>query len=168
MAILRAQAEQLVRQTGGILTAEISPSDRDDGKTILNFNFVVPALGDFRHRILTAAHVDDLPYPVVVQAAVFRSLVTFEKFLETGSILNFENRADTQDEFIDLVAKVLRSSQVVSAAQSLIARAGETLKRVKDPDRSTTHALTESAIRQALNIKEDETQEAPDRVEDPE
>ncbi|HJT34208.1 MAG TPA: hypothetical protein VJ783_19330 [Pirellulales bacterium] len=52
---------------------------------------------------------------------------------QTGGVLSADitkkpdNRADSDQELVDLVAKVLQSPHVLSAAQSLIARASAAL-----------------------------------------
>ena len=130
-AILKAQAEALANQTGGVLLAEIKSTQTDSGIVELNFDIVVPALNGYRHRILTVAHDKDLPYPAMIDAETFRpgSLRHLQFFLERGELSSglSQSRADSDTEFIDLVKMVLRSTSVLSAAQSLIVRASEAL-----------------------------------------
>jgi hypothetical protein len=103
---------------------------------LLHFSIAVPALGDYRHRIMVVMHRKDMHYPAWIDAEVFRAhgMAGLKAALEAvrkGSLLLLgeaeekkqENRADNYEEFIDLVRKVLRSPYVVSVAQSLIARA---------------------------------------------
>lgn len=134
LTILQAQAEALLQQTGGVLSADIKQREEED-KFILTFDIVVPAMGGYRHRVLVLAHGRNMAYPAVVDAEVFRppGLESVREFIEAQQPALFRtpkkpvNRADSDQELVDLVAKVLRSPQVLSAAQSLIARAGEAL-----------------------------------------
>jgi len=129
-AILRAQAEALAKQTGGLLLAEIKDNQRENGMVELDFSFVVPALGGYRHWILTVGDKTDLPYPSMVDAQIFRgsgSQPNLQHALEKRVFIACEYRANSDDEFIELVSQVLTSSSVLSVAQSLIARASEAM-----------------------------------------
>ena len=128
-AILKAQAEALAQQTGGLLLAEIKENQLDNGMVKLDFSIVAPALEGYRHRVLTVAHQMDLPYPSVVDSQIFRHLhpdsrESLQRALETGK-LPLAYRADSDEEFIQFVQQILTSSSVLSVAQSLIARASE-------------------------------------------
>jgi hypothetical protein len=134
MTILQAQAVALLQQTGGVLSADIKRREEGD-KLILTFDIVVPALDGYRHRVLVLAHGRDMAYPAVVDAEVFRptGLASVREFIEAqqapllGVTKKPVNRADSDQELVDLVGKVLQSPHVLSAAQSLIARASEAL-----------------------------------------
>jgi hypothetical protein len=134
LAILKAQGDALAIKTGGVLLADIKSKEIENDRVALTFDIVVPALNDYHHRILSAGYSKDLPYPVVVDAEIFRSQKTqtgLRAFLEAGFLGELANkpinRADSDQEFIALVSKVLKSPQVLSAAQSLIARATDAL-----------------------------------------
>ena len=130
MIILKAQAEALVKQTGGILSADVKRKETEGGKVELTFDIVVPALNGYRHRILNVAYDMNLPYPCIVDAEFFSSGAksVFRGFLEGRPPPDaFSNRADSDTEFIDIIAQVLQSSHILSIAQSLIARASEAL-----------------------------------------
>lgn len=114
IVILKGQAEALALQTGGVLLAEIV-EEYEAGDVTLSFDLVAPALKGSRHRILKVIHRDGMPYPAKLEAEIFRNLVS-----STTS-------AYTDEGFTEKVAQVLRSSQVSSIAQSLIARANEVL-----------------------------------------
>ena len=129
-AILKAQGEALANQTEGVLLAEITNTQNDVGIVELDFDIVVPALSGYRHRILTVAHGKDLPYPAIVDAEEFRpaSLRYLQLFLEKGRLPDRATcKADSDIEFMNLVKTVLKSTGVLSAAQSLIVRASEAL-----------------------------------------
>lgn len=114
LTILKGQAEALALQTGGVLLAEVTSESMEGGRVALSFDLVAPALRGSRHRILKVLHSQNLPYPAEVQAEVF--------WREGGS-----SYPHTDEEFVDAVATVLRSTQVASVAQSLVARANEVL-----------------------------------------
>ncbi|MCI0486824.1 MAG: hypothetical protein L0229_09510 [Blastocatellia bacterium] len=171
ITILKAQAEALVRQTGGILLADIKRKEIEGEKVELAFEIVVPVLDGYRQRILNVAHDKDLPYPCIVDAEVFKNSdrEQFRNFLEGGlkfsfgdanktesveftspiikagrlSRLQVANKADSDVEFTDIIAKVLQSPQVLSTAQSLIARASEALAENEQPVQTLDNELLE-------------------------
>jgi|SRR5829696_2043064 len=116
LTILKGQAEALALQTGGVLLAEIV-EDHEEADVSLSLDLVAPALQGSRHRILRVVHKDGLPYPATVEAEVFN-----------GGMPPWK-RAYTDHQFTKTVAEVLKSSQVLSIAQSLVARANEALEK---------------------------------------
>lgn len=116
LTILKGQAEALALQTGGVLLAEIVEERSEDADNLLFLDLVAPSLHGSRHRILKVTHRQGMPYPAWLEAEVF------QRETSTG-----KRRADTDQEFTEDVAEVLRSSHVLSVAQSLVARANETL-----------------------------------------
>lgn len=132
MTILQAQAKALATQTGGVLLGEVKREEGEGNKVTLAFEFVVPALDNYRRRILNVVHDKDSAYPAVVDAEIFRSSTAhvIKTFLEENigvSEGKFANRADSDQEFIEIFKKVIQSPPVLSSASSLIARANETL-----------------------------------------
>lgn len=115
LTILKGQADALALQTGGVLVVEID-EERQEGTKTISFDVVVPALNGSRHRILKVVQSEGQEYPAFVEAEVFQ----FEP--------RSRKRADSDDKFTALVAEVLRSGQVLSVAQSLVARANEVLR----------------------------------------
>ena len=138
-AILNGQAEALGRQTAGLLLGEIRRREVEEQKVALSFDIVVPALNGYRHRILTVSHDKDMLYPAVVDAELLRRTSisgvealravseTLKQFSSGAEPKTPVNRADSDQELIEIVAKVLRSPYVISTAQSLIARASDAL-----------------------------------------
>lgn len=141
-SILIGQAKALTKQTGGVLVGKVTTAISDDDTVLLNFNIMVPELGDYQHRIIVVRHQKDMHYPAVVDAEVFRTatlaglrstmkaIASMAPLLagepdDTNPLKKPDNRADSDTELIELVAKVLRSPYVVSVAQSLIARVGD-------------------------------------------
>jgi hypothetical protein len=129
-AILEPQAKALAAITRGILVGEIKVEYGEGRKkTLLHFDILVPALDGYRRRILTASHQTDMIYPVRVDADCFRPITLHE--LETAVAprrRQRENEAATDEEFRELVEKVLQSAEVKAIAVSLIARANDVLK----------------------------------------
>ena len=140
LSILLERAGELTQRTKGQLVGEVTPREREDDRVELQFDMVVPDLQNYRHRIMTVSHRPLLPYPAVIDAELFRSgvLGSLQLFIEHQMIVGGEgkkpaNRADSDEEFLDLVKKVLYSSHVRSVSQSLILRVAEERKRVATP-----------------------------------
>ncbi len=139
LAILRAQTGPLSQRTKGILEADIETITSDSGKVQHRLDLVAPALNNFRRRILLATHQKVLVYPVVVEAECFlpervdqtideqlSSFATNIMAVRGGDQLSEgQRRAATDTEFINLVGEVLRSRQIRSLIQSLIARSND-------------------------------------------
>ncbi len=161
-AILKAQAIALAKQTGSVLLGEIRLNEEEKGILKLEFNILVLALGDYRHRILTIAHRANLPYPAVVDAEVLRpeSQLVLKRFLEATGVIPPDNRADSDTQLISLVSRVLRSPQVLSAAQSLIARASDALGDESQPFELSNPSTLEPATDREAEIES--TDEEPD------
>lgn len=161
-AILKAQAMALAEQTAGVLLGEIILRHEDEGLVGLEFNIVVPALGSYRHRILTVKHAPDLPYPSIVDAELFNTPPGTKSALQAFAEIavgmggpQARNRADSDAELIALIARVLKSSQVLSAAQSLIARASDALgEEPQQPDISQSSAAESSTAYDVDGAKE--------------
>ena len=114
LAILRAQANNLNQMTHGLLVGKVN--------TIFNaryalhhFDVVVPSLQSYTHRLLSVEHSRKLAYPVSIQA----------QYCQEPDALIKGCTAHSQDEFIELLGKVLELSSVISVLQSLIARSNE-------------------------------------------
>jgi hypothetical protein len=125
LAIMRAQVPGLERRTNGLLEVDLNSVEKEK-KVVHNFDLVAPALERFRERVLTVTHERDRVYPAILQAACFsrRGLSTFAG---TG----LDATAMSQEEFISLMREVIRSSEVRSSIESLIARSNEII--VRDP-----------------------------------
>jgi hypothetical protein len=152
LVILRSQAGLLGQMTRGLLEAEVSTVTSDTGVVQHHLDLIAPALR-YRHRVLAVKHSRELVYPVAVEAECFQPK---PKSWTTGEIpapskpssfpVDPEDgrpKANTEQEFIDLVSKVLHSSEVRSIIQSLIARSNE------QRSDSATPPSTEDDIAQA-------------------
>jgi hypothetical protein len=153
IAILRAQGEALARQTGGILLGEIKKEVADEAVVSLAFNIVVPALDNYRHRVVDVLYANDSPYPAIVDAEVTRpdSSTLIRGLTESGrvSLSSFYDnaKANNDHELIALLEKVFKSPAIVSAAQSLLARASDVLNEESyPPDGRTTSGEYPSTI----------------------
>lgn len=124
--ILRAQADALAEQTKGVLVGELLESKREDKEVVLTLDMLAPVI-KYRHRVLSARHSTDLLYPVRLDAEVFRpkGLQGLSLSSEILGGKKPESQADSDEELIKLVEKVLKSSSVVAMAQSLIALSNE-------------------------------------------
>lgn len=131
-AILRAQVGPLRERTKGILEAEISAESSESGVERLHFDLVAPLLENYHHRILTAIHSRNLVYPVSVEAECFRPNprtgwlqmpVPPPKFAAVES--DWRPKAATEQEFIERIGEVFRSSEVRAVIHSLIARSND-------------------------------------------
>ncbi len=132
-SILQQEAQGLEPQTRGILVAEVSADAPEGEKRIkLHLDIIVPALNNYRRRILTASYDKNMVYPVTVDADCFRPRSLAEVIAPLteihGSSPKRANSAATDEEFSQLVDKVLHSDEVKSLAVSLIALANERLK----------------------------------------
>lgn len=134
-AILQVQADELTKITTGTLIGDVKQRGPDsNNRVLLSLDMIVPALNEYRHRVLVAMHDSVMPYPVMLDAEVFRpiGLKAIQAAVRLAPLLGSEeekpaNRADSDKELIELVEKTLKSPQVVSIAQSLIARANEVM-----------------------------------------
>ncbi len=72
VALLKEQADALTRRTGGRVVGEVlAETDAERGTVWISLYALVPALDDYRHKLLSIAHpviVDDphLPFPLAV------------------------------------------------------------------------------------------------------
>lgn len=136
LTILRAQANRLGQLTKGILEADVTTVTGDDDFQVHRLDIRAPSLGDRRVRALTTTHRTDY-YPVVLEAECFRPRQRVGVAVEAatrvlpGFVQAWPNKYDwrpivkDQDEFLKKVAEVLRSMEVRSAIESMIALSNE-------------------------------------------
>ena len=153
--ILRTQATALGLQTGGILLGEIKYKEREDETVTLDFDVVVPALDGYRHRLFSVAYKKEFPYPAMVNAPIFGSngRTFLSRFMESGGITrSAANCAENDHDLMSLIGQVLHSPQVISAVQSLLARASDALDDMEHPDPSISQAESASIDEQGLEL----------------
>ena len=118
LAILRAQERRPgAGEQKGLLEAEINSQEREN-EVVHWLDLVAPALG-YRERILTATHHKNRVYPVTLEA------ICFAKNPNQFTIPETRRSAISQQEFIGLLTEVLRSGDVRSSIQSLLARSND-------------------------------------------
>ncbi len=134
--ILMQQADALTRQTDGLLVGEGRVRNEEEkSNEIFTLDIVVPALGGYRQRILTASCRAGMVYPVWIDAELFRPKTLGEALGAATTVPNFferkklPNEAVSDQEFRELLERVLRSAEVTSLATSLIARANDVLSK---------------------------------------
>src|SRR5437879_3625037 len=66
-AILREQAKALTAQTKGVLVGQLNKIDLGEGKEGYALDIVVPALDNYRHRVLALKYDKGMFYPVIVE-----------------------------------------------------------------------------------------------------
>jgi hypothetical protein len=134
LAIMQTQVAPLSQRTRGILEAEIETISSGSGKVQHQFDLVAPVLSHLRRRILLATHQKDLVYPVVVEAECFISedttpvaqlLSRAASARDPNKLLEGQRQAATEQEFVKILEQILRSDQIRSLIQSLIARSND-------------------------------------------
>jgi hypothetical protein len=151
--ILKSQADALTKQTNGVLVGQLSERGGDNNACLLALDITVPGLGDYRQRVLVATYDRDRFYPVTLDAEIFRPAGVQHFIQAIGGLPALSegkakpaNRADTDTELTNLVEKVLTSAEVVSLAQSLIARVHEVAEETEHQSRANPYALAPGAI----------------------
>jgi hypothetical protein len=120
LAVLRMQEGLLAKKTQGILQAKLL-SSATETRVQHSLYLIAPALNFYRVELLSATHDSEMVYPVTVAARCW-----FDEFLpDEGQDIEKRQVAATAEEFIDLVRKALRSTEVRGLIQSLIARSNE-------------------------------------------
>jgi hypothetical protein len=111
LAILRTQAYALRQVTKGVLEGKVSSVEAEN-MVEHQLDAFAPAL-DYRHRILSVRHEQEMAYPATVRSAVLGS---------------YGEKVSDDDGLTKLLAKVLGSDQVRAVIASLIARSNEQTK----------------------------------------
>jgi len=131
LAILKPRAAELTQLTKGILVGQISTlTDKDQTWLFHNLDAVVPALKNFRQRLVTVKHQIKMIYPAFVDAEIFEKPLSRE-FLHLrvpdpfGPPPKQRNEASTDEELIELLKIALNSAQMKSTLVSLIALANQ-------------------------------------------
>ena len=119
VAILRAQENPLGRKTKGILEAKVMTTT-SESEAQHQLDLIAPALSHYRKTLLTARHSFEMVYPVEVRAPCFEPDGSMREFM-----LSKRNFAAGQEDFIQVVRKVLQSTETKAIIQSLISRSNE-------------------------------------------
>lgn len=136
LVILKAQESLLARKTQGMLQAKLTTMESGD-LVQHQLDLIAPSLNFYRERLLTATHDRLRPYPVTVAAECFAPKMEVSQgplapIQTMGKALSevhrafvpevVQRQAATDEEFVQLVRKVLQSAEVRSLISSLIAR----------------------------------------------
>jgi hypothetical protein len=129
IVILRSQEGLLSKKTQGILEAKVTTTATKE-LVQHQLDLIAPALNRYRETLLTVTHRPERVYPVRVAAECLQSPRTELEApdwirRQKGGPPPGTRDANNQDELIDLLRIILRSSQVVAAIESLIARSNE-------------------------------------------
>ncbi|MBL8205930.1 MAG: hypothetical protein JNM09_16970 [Blastocatellia bacterium] len=104
ISILKEQASLLGQKTKNIVEAEVKSTDAGNGRISVSFNLVAPALNKYRYQLFQITHHGIELYPVG---------------------LSFSNRsytANSPEQFIEHLKKILADEKTKSVIQSLIAQ----------------------------------------------
>src|ERR1700722_3349877 len=130
LVILKMQAELLRRKSKGIVLGDISAQPHTNVQRYY-FDLLAPAVGARRIRVLIASHSIDLVYPVVVEAIPLwhyddsLSRTDLPDWFDAESAWECDKTASTEESFVVMLRHVLRSREVTSMIQSLIAISNE-------------------------------------------
>jgi len=138
LAILQMQAARLKEKTRGLLTAEVrsgvvsfsfeeherSPSGSE---TVHRFEIIAQRLKGYRYQMFTCRHDSVQVYPVWIEGED-------ERFVADKDL------ASTQDQFVQIVRKVLAATKNVGIVSSLLARIAEADVPKKPPTENETAA----------------------------
>src|SRR5437764_5610666 len=114
LAIMRYQAGLLRKRTSNLLTAEVQ-SEQEENQVMQHFQLVAPGLGYYQYRLFSVQHPPQLVYPVGIKAPG----ILFHPVESTGVSVDY-GEANTQEEFIDCVSRILHSPRTKAIIQSLI------------------------------------------------
>jgi hypothetical protein len=130
LAILKAQEGRLAQRTQGQLQAKLT-SVESDRLVQYQLDLIAPSLNFYRERLLTATHERGRYYPVVVTAECFAERPRNPAAEHDTATMRAvdpsvtQRRAATEEEFTRLLREVLKSDEVRSLIDSLLARINE-------------------------------------------
>jgi hypothetical protein len=116
VVILREQASLLGQKTKNIVTAEVRSST--DKKNITHSFFIVaPALDNYRYGLFSIVHNNIELYPVYLDSDWDMMCELYgENFANQGENI----KIDSEDEFIDILGKILKSKKTKRVVHSLL------------------------------------------------
>ena len=151
VAILRTQATRLGQRTQGLLVGEVTVTTGENNQVVLGLEVIVPALNNYRYRLLSVQHAQDAIYPAKVAANGFTVTESVP-----GNILSFSGpttvtkhvatkTAHSEGDFIHIVHEALQAPETTALLQSLIFRSNEatsalTLQEVADENEQEIEA----------------------------
>ena len=119
LAILRAQVAPLERSTQGLLSVQVSTTTSEDSDVVSHdLELVARSLGNLRIGILTVVHDKIRVYPAELKGELVEH--------ETSDYDIYDwPRAASEGDFLFQLGKVLKSKEVRSIIDSLLARMNE-------------------------------------------
>jgi hypothetical protein len=114
--ILQVQANALRDQTNGILIGLLETLN--EGESFVHILYIFAPVIDYRHCLLKAIHSKTMYYPVTLESEAME-----ESHNQPGNPITPISYHEA--DFIHLLGKILGSHNVVSIAQSLLARSSE-------------------------------------------
>jgi hypothetical protein len=137
--ILRAQADFLAMRTKGLIKAELERVVEKQSVTI-NFDIMSAATSRYRTRLLAVIHAENQVYPAIIEARAFGEEQA--RFPVTSRVSTDRHRANTEDEFLDLVARVFSSGGTLSIIQSVLASTNEVISAESGDENAIAVAKT--------------------------
>lgn len=129
VAILRTQATRLGQRTQGLLIGEVTITTGENNQVVLGLEVIVPALNNYRYRLLSVQHAQDAIFPAKVSANGFKIDVTeFGMLLQNSRTVTKHVNTKTaysEGDFIDIVHEALQAPETTALMQSLIVRSNE-------------------------------------------
>lgn len=137
LSILRAQVAPLQKMTKGLLLVNISTRTSEElDEVVHSMDLVAPALNNYRHQILSVTHSKDCVYPAKIEAACFVPKPGPDDLMQQKAITNVIRNlvggnqdlwpmADSEEAFIKYLGMVLKSQEVRSIIDSLLAKMNE-------------------------------------------
>jgi hypothetical protein len=162
LAILQGRAVELTAKTKGILIGKVMTShDADNARVYHSLDAEVPALRNFRQRLVTIRHDREVVYPAYVETSVQERIPDDQMGLYAmlGRMREKpKNLATTDDELISIMKKALHSDQVKSTLASLIALANQAMEE-NGSEASQSTPETRSGVDLEPEEREDDSDE---------
>jgi hypothetical protein len=108
LSMLREQATALTEQTSGLLVGQVETNQNPDGNLLIQLEIVVPALNDFRVRILNYEQPIGL-YPGRL----------------TGMGIPVYETVNSEEDFVKFVRRALSSQVIKNVLTSLMSQVGD-------------------------------------------
>lgn len=108
LSILREQATALTEQTNGLLVGQVETVQQSDGKLLIKLEIVVPALNDYRARILS-----------------YLQPITLYPGRLTGMGIQLWEDVDNEENFVIQVRNALSSQVIKNVLTSLMSQVTE-------------------------------------------
>lgn len=130
VAILRTQATRVGQRTQGLLVAEVTVTTGENDQVVLGLELIVPALNNYRYRLLSVQHAQDAIYPAKVSAKGLKITIKEPNMFPLRGDKISTQQVDTkmaysEENFISIVQEALQAPETIAFMQSLIVRSNE-------------------------------------------